>query len=356
MKIQGVLAVSIFVSANILSAQPAHSGAQIVKEQLGKALFFDETLSEPRGQSCATCHKAQFGFNGAGDGKLSQMPGAISTRFGPRNPPSAAYAFASPTPEYRMIDGERLYIGGQFWDGRAATLADQAKAPFLNTDEMNNRTVGQVVEKVCKGRVTLLFTMVYGSQVCMPGNTAKAFDAIADAIATFERSAEVNPFSSKFDRYLDGKAQLTAKEKQGLELFEGKALCSQCHPTGVKSPFTDFSYDNIGIPQNKEGAHFKIDPVFIDKGLGALLGPDEDGKFKVPTLRNVAISPPYGHNGFFKTLKDVVHFYNTRDVDRKWPKPEVLQNLNRDELGDLKLTGAEEDAIVVFLGTLTDGR
>lgn len=356
MRIQAVFAAALLAPASLSWGQGPPNAAQSIKEQLGKALFFDETLSEPRGQACATCHRQQFGFNGNGDPNASEAAGVIPTRFGPRNPPSAAYSFLSPAPEYRMIDGERLFTGGQFLDGRAASLTDQAKLPFVNPDEMNNRTGAQVAEKVCKGRVALLFTAVYGAQVCMPGNSEKAFNSVADAIAAYERSAEVNPFSSKFDKYLAGKAQLTAKEKRGLELFEGKALCSQCHPTGPKSAFTDFTYDNIGIPKNINGNHFKIDPMFIDRGLGARLGPDEDGKFKVATLRNVAISPPYGHNGFFKTLKDIVHFYNTRDVDPKWPTPEVLRNVNRDELGNLGLTSDQEEAIVAFLGTLTDQR
>jgi len=293
------------------------------------------------------------GYNGNGDKNAAVIAGAIPTRFGARNPPAAAYAFGSPKPQYYSVDGEVLFMGGQFWDGRAANLAEQAKAPFLNPVEMNNPSKAAVVQKACNSFL-LLFRAVYGSQSCAPGRIDGTYDEIADAIATFESGPEVNPFSSRYDLYLAGKEQLTQQEKRGLALFEGKALCAQCHPSGAKSPFTDFSYDNIGVPRNPNNPIYDTDSSFVDLGLGARLGPAENGKFKVSSLRNIAIAPPYGHNGYFKTLKDVVHFYNTRDTDRKWPKPEVMANLNVDELGNLGLTPAEEEAIVAFLKTLSD--
>ena len=341
------LAGALLVPVAIWSQSNALPRATL-QEQLGKAIFFDEGLSEPRGQSCATCHDPGHGYNGNGDPNLAVFPGAVSTRAGNRNPPAAAYAFSSPAPAYRQIDGEWIYAGGQFWDGRAAGLAEQAKAPFLNPVEMNNRDADEVVRKVCAARYRDLLLSVAGPSVCAPGQTAMAYQAVAEAIAAFESSNEVNPFSSKYDAFLAGKGQLTPAERRGLELFEGKAGCAGCHPSGPNSPFTDFTYDNIGIPKNPAIAGG------VDLGLGARLGPREDGRFKVSSLRNIAISPPYGHNGYFKTLKEIVHFYNTRDSDPRWPAPEVLNNVNRDELGNLGLTGEEEDAIVQFLGTLTD--
>ena len=323
------------------------------KVQLGKLLFFDTNLSEPKGQSCATCHQPQVGFNGNGDKKAAVISGAIPTRFGSRNPPSAAYAFGSPKPQYYSVDGEILFMGGQFWDGRAADLVEQAKAPFLNPVEMNNPGKAAVVQKAC-AEFVLIFRLVYGPQSCAPGNTDQTYDQIADAIAEFESSPEVNPFNSRYDRFLAGKEKFTSEEKRGLELFEGKAGCAACHPSGAKSPFTDFSYDNIGIPRNPENPVYATDSSFLDLGLGARLGPAENGKFKVSGLRNMATAPPYGHNGYFKSLRDLVHFYNTRDTDPKWPKPEVLDNVNRDELGNLGLTPGEEEAIVAFIKTLTD--
>ncbi len=323
------------------------------KETLGKAIFLDENLSEPRGQSCATCHLPRFGFKGNGDPDAAVIGGAVPGRFGNRKPPSAAYAFGSPSPGYQIIDRERLYVGGQFWDGRATSLADQAKAPFLNPVEMNNPDRQTVVRKVCGADYGVLFRLVFGNQYCDPAQSNAAYDAIAGAIAAYEQSSEVNPFNSKYDRYVEGKAQLTPQERLGLQLFEGKAGCSGCHPTGPKSFFTDFTYDNLGIPKNL--SHPATRAAATDLGLGARINHREDGRFKVSTLRNVGISPPYGHNGFFKTLADIVHFYNTRDVPAAgWAAPEVLANVNRDELGNLSLTAAEEAAVVAFLKTLTD--
>jgi len=127
--------------------------------------------------------------------------------------------------------------------------------------------------------------------------------------------------------------------------------------------FTDFSYDNIGIPKNPENPFYALSPDlnpdganFLDHGLATTLGdPSQDGRFRVPTLRNVGITPPYGHNGYFKDLKSIVQFYNTRDTDPMWPLPEIPGTVNRDELGHLGLTDGEIDDIVAFLQTLTDG-
>jgi len=212
-------------------------------------------------------------------------------------------------------------------------------------------------------------------------DVAGTYERIARSIAAYERSVEVNPFSSKYDRYLEGQAELTDEEASGLELFEGKAMCSACHisepgPSGEPPLFTDFTYDNIGVPKNPDNPFYEMPKKWnpdgknwIDPGLGGFLksaGYDtlvyeaEWGKHKVPTLRNVDKRPypgfvkAFGHNGFFKSLEEIVHFYNTRDVET-WPAPEVSENVNTDELGNLGLTADEEAAIVAFMKTLTDG-
>jgi cytochrome c peroxidase len=206
---------------------------------------------------------------------------------------------------------------------------------------------------------------------------ASTIFSLARSIAAYERSPEVNPFSSKYDAYLAGQADLTEQEAWGLELFEGKGMCSACHLSeGTRPLFTDFTYDNLGVPKNPANPfytmprHWNPDGMnWIDYGLGAFLknmgeGPDvyepELGKHKVPTLRNVDLRPypefvkAFGHNGFFKSLEEIVHFYNTRDVE-PWPEPEVPMNVNTDELGNLGLTLNEEAAIVAFMKTLSDG-
>ena len=313
---------------------PSVAAAELTPaQQLGKALFFDATLSEPAGQSCATCHVPENGFASA------------DLRKGNRVPPSVAYAAFSPFLRWDRKDAS--YSGGQFRDGQAADLTEQAKGPLLNPLEMNNPDGAAVCRKVAA---------VYGKEFealfeekldC----AANGFDRIAGAIADYETSTEVNSFSSKYDAALDGRATLSASELHGLALFRGPAKCERCHPSklgpkGERPLFTDFGYDNIGAPKNPD--------LPVDEGLGAFLKkPSEDGKFKTPTLRNVAAGErAYLHNGTLKSLKDVVHFYNRRDSE--WT-PEEPRNLNHAEMGALGLSEQDEADLVAFLKTLSDG-
>ena len=200
----------------------------------------------------------------------------------------------------------------------------------------------------------------------------------------YEASAEVNPFSSKYEAWLVGLADFTPEEEFGFTLFNGKALCSACHPSdGAGALFTDFTYDNLGVPANPLNPVYDVDASFVDNGLGGFLGdPSLYGAVKVPTLRNVDRTPgnnpkAFGHNGVSRSLEQIVHFYNTRDVLRTcgpgeimltpgglakmgldpecWLPPEVAANVNTDELDDLGLTPGEERAVVAFLRTLSDG-
>ena len=358
-------------------------------EQLGKFLFFDENLSVPPGQSCAACHAPQVGFTGpdsAINAAQAIYPGAVLARAGNRKPPSAAYGGDSPVLYYDGSEG--LWVGGMFWDGRATgwmlgdPLAEQAQGPFLNPLEQNNPNARLVCLKVSQSVYADLFEQVWGPGTLDPvKDVAGTYERIALSIAAYERSPEVNPYSSKYDYYLAGEATLTEQEDWGLELFEGKAMCSACHlsepgPGGEPPLFTDFTYDNLGVPKNPGNPFYtmpkKWNPdgtEWVDPGLGGFLKgagyPPEDyepewGKHKVPTLRNVDLRPypgfvkAFGHNGFFKSLEEIVHFYNTRDVE-DWPEPEVPVNVNTDELGDLGLTAEEEAAIVAFMKTLSDG-
>ena len=180
------------------------------KQSLGKKLFFDENLSTPVGQSCATCHAPEACFaNPNADYPVSQ--GVYKDRFGNRNDLPAAYAAFSPPFHYDAEEG--LYVGGQFWDGRAANLAEQAKDPFVNALEMGNPDEKTVVEKVRSSEYAGLFREVYGTAAFDDPN--KAYDMIADAIAEYEKSSELNQFNSKYDLYLTGKAALTEQERRG---------------------------------------------------------------------------------------------------------------------------------------------
>jgi cytochrome c peroxidase len=356
-------------------------------EELGKALFFDTNLSTPPGQSCATCHAPEVGFTGP-DAQINSdtavYPGAVFKRFGNRKPPSAAYGGESPVLYYD--EAEEVWVGGMFWDGRATgatlgdPLAEQALGPFLNPLEQNNPNALLVCFKVSTSVYADLFAEVWG-QMDPFKDTAAYYEAIGYSIAAYEASAEVNPYSSKYDAYLAGEVDLTGQEAWGLELFEGKAMCSACHPSepgdGGEPPlFTDFTYDNLGTPRNEDNPFYTMPTKWnpdgynwVDVGLGGFLKSAgysaavyeaELGKVKVPTLRNVDKAPyggftkAYMHNGVFKTLGEVVNFYNTRDVGA-WPAPEVPMNVNDSELGDLGLSPAEEQAIVAFMRTLSDG-
>ncbi len=387
-----------------LIGQAAPPPALTGLEQLGKNLYFDASLSQPAGQSCATCHDPAVGWTGP-KAEINQggavYPGAVHDRFGNRKPPSAAYATPSPVLHYDAE--EKLFIGGNFWDGRATgwllgePAAEQAQGPFLNPVEQNLADAATLVGKVCSSAYGDQFRSFYGTAIC--ANVSDAYNAIGQAIFAYENSAELNAFSSKYDYYLNDpvKYPLTEQELLGLRLFndENKGKCAECHPSapgkdGNPPLFTDFSYDNLGLPKNPANPTYGMSKdynpdgaAWIDPGLGgflagvprfAHLAEANLGRHKVPTLRNVDKRPTpgfvkaFGHNGVFKSLKEIVHFYNTRGVlpaceatpDAKpglncWVKPEVTANLNTEELGNLKLTEAEEWAIVAFLQTLNDG-
>jgi len=322
-------------------------------------------LSTPNDQSCASCHDPEFGFADP-DQNLPVSQGVLPRMFGNRNSPSAAYASYSPDFTYDYDDGQIIYYGGQFWDGRADNLTEQAKGPFLNPLEMHNPSKLTVVQDIRISDYADLFEEVYG-----PGaldNVDTAYDYTAEAIAAYENSTEVNKFSSRYDQSLTGEYTLSDEEALGLELFNGKANCSECHSSiGNEPVFTDFTYDNLGVPRNPDNPFYSLPKTFnplrsayIDLGLGGSgrAGVDADaekGKMKVPTLRNIGKTAPYTHNGYFTNLEDLVHFHNTRDVESEgWPAPEVAENVNIEELGDLGLNDTEEKAIVAFLDTLND--
>lgn len=386
-----VAALIAAVGLALLISAAAASPTLTPTQQLGKLIFFDLNLSLNGNQSCASCHAPQVGWTGPSEAINAHggvYEGSIPGAFGDRKPPSSAYATLSPI--FHM-DKKGLFVGGNFWDGRATgeklgnPAADQAQGPFLNPKEQALPAPADVVVKVCAAAYADLFRQVWGAQACDPARVNTAYDQIALSIAAYEGSPEVNAFTSKFDYVRLKMAGLTRQERQGYALFQSKGQCRLCHPSaGARPLFTDFSFDNLGLPQNPENPA-GIAPAFIDHGLGAFLASRPDyadyaaaqmGKHKVPTLRNVDLRPSagfvkaFGHNGYFKSLEGIVHFYNTRDVLPRcpgayteaqalaancWPAPEVSENLNTTELGSLGLTPAEEAAIVAFLRTLSDG-
>lgn len=419
-----VTAAVFLVLVFSLNNQGQAQSALTPVEELGQFLYFDTNLSEPNGQSCASCHEPGFGFDDPED-FLPVSEGVILGLFGGRNSPASAYAMYSPS--FFFDDEEELWVGGQFWDGRGTgyvlgdPLADQALGPFLNPVEMANTAKYQVVRDVASSSYSSLFQSVWGYSekdmlllVNAKADTPKviqAYDQIAISIAAFERTQLFGQFSSKYDAYLAeclknggamndcaigngkiadraAKRVLTMKERYGMRLFMGEnnndgilepgegAMCSACHtaewtmaadyvlpvqspiwaPEGWVPPiFADFTYDNLGIPVNPEIAALIGEPQPIDYGLGGVLGDEEEnGKFKVMTLRNIGLTAPYGHNGYFKTLTDITSFYSSRDSGA-WEPAEYQLTVNHEELGNLGLSAADIEALVAFMMTLSDG-
>jgi len=375
----GLLA-GVLALAGAAHVAPTHAAPPPLSPQaaLGKALFFDTTLSNPEGQSCASCHSASAGFtfpDSRTNLLLGVATGAVRGRFGFRAVPQVSYAAFSPPGGAHFDPVLELYVGGQFWDGHALDLVDQAKFPFLDPNEMNNlsHNMGDpaaVVRKLKHGPSAAQFKSVYGADA-FSKPTEVVYNNIAEAIAEYEKSFEVSPFSSKYDAWRAGKAELTPKELRGLRIVTGSwtgrpdgatfplfAHCVECHmipsvPSGSPDMWTNTCYQNIGVPRNPRNPFYtqtnsRTNPAgynplgkdFIDYGLGTTIytslglppgniGPGSDGngdffgvngQFKAPSLRNVDKRPSTGfvkaymHNGIFTSLEQVVHFYNTRNL------------------------------------------
>ena len=368
--------------------------------ELGRQVFFDTNLSLTRSQSCASCHLPERAFTGNNhpDALFPVAIGASPELVGVRNTPTALYAAFTPPFELVEDEGEWVPVGGQFLDGRADTLALQAAGPFVNPREMAMPDKASVVRRLRRAEYAGTFKKVFGPRVF--DDVERAYVAMTQAVEAFERTEQFTPFSSKFDAVLRGKARFTADEQRGFELFKDpdKGNCIACHvgDEGSRDPrawlFTDFTYDNLGVPRNP-AIPDNADPEFFDLGLCARPGladrlpeaiEDADayvaglcGAFKVPTLRNVARTAPYMHNGVFSSLREVVEFYVTRDTNpgRWYPvvdgqvhkfddlPPEYLGNVNTSEIpydrspGDEpRLSSVEIDQVVAFLRTLSDAR
>jgi cytochrome c peroxidase len=447
-------------------------------ETLGKLEIFDPNLSVNNNLACSYCHDPMTGYangssvlsvytGGSNPGSVPiTVPGAYpDNRIAKRNPQSYNYSPYFPPLQFNTTQGD--FYGGNFWDARATgfrlhnSAAEQAQDPPLDTQEMANPDFACVVWKLSKSVYASFFEKVWGTGsltgITFPGNVAQlcaipagavtptpaptlplspadrthaqqAYDEFAQAIAAYEIGSEVSSFTSRFDAFLAGTANLTAAQSRGYDLFRGKANCNTCHldgrsntqaagevdtgmATNVAPMFTDFTYNNIGLPKNlalpwysennPDQFGFTANPLgvgFIDFGVGLFLDgyygskpPNFDwialndffvGKFQTSTLRNAGQVPPpphptgvfvkaFMHNGYLLSLKEVVHFYNTRDkfafsvqsghcprgtVEKVtcWPMPEEQDNKNM-TIGNLGLTNAEENDLVTFLETLTDG-
>ncbi|MCB0509076.1 MAG: c-type cytochrome [Bacteroidetes bacterium] len=323
---------------------------------IGKLIFFDKNLSEPAGVSCATCHSPMSGFS---DPRHLAFSVGSTGKSGTRNANALAYMGLAPNRRAEVVRGVWEEVGGFFWDGKAEFLNQQALFPMVSEHEMNNRDFSLVSSKLKRAPYYPKLEKLFGKQVLADSQTIVFYATMC--LQAFQMSNQVNQFTSKFDFYLAGKVKLTAQEMRGMQLFNDtlRAKCSLCHlstPTPYASTdkivFTDYSYDNIGLPK-----HPLQQEMPIDSGLSKfeMNNPLEVGRFKTPTLRNIALTAPYMHSGIFKTLEEVMEFYNVRDTNPKFAHPEVESTVNKEDLGDLKLNKQEINDIIAFLNTLTDG-
>lgn len=323
---------------------------------IGKMIFFDKQLSEPAGVNCASCHSPMTGFS---DPRHTSFSEGSAHQSGKRNAPAISYMGFAPNRRSEVVRGLWETVGGFFWDGKAEILNQQALFPLTNPVEMNNPGFGLIAEKIKKASYYPEMERIFGKGSLADSQTIVFYAVMC--LQKFQASSQVSPFTSKFDYYLKGKVKLSEQEMHGMQLFNDstKTKCSLCHlstPTRYASSdkilFTDFSYDNIGLPK-----HPSLLNTPVDSGLGLYepMRPKELGRFKTPTLRNVAITAPYMHSGIFNTLEEVLQFYNARDVDPKFAHPEVPATMNTEFMGNLKLTKGEMNDIIAFLKTLTDG-
>lgn len=311
--------------------------------QLGELIFKDPSLSATGAMSCQTCHEPSLGHASPFAEAVKDV-GAAPDQKGLRTPPAINYLkYNGPF----KFDTDGTPMGGFFWDGRVNSLAEQAKGPFLGKAEMANDNAADVIAKLSRTQYAEQFKKVFGANIF--NNPDTAFDRVAFALERYQiEDTDFAPFSSKFDAVNQGKEAFTPEELRGLVLFNrtDKGNCAACH-TSTKPDnapaalFTDFSYDNLGVPRNAE-IHANGDPNFYDKGL---CGPVRTtlstrtalcGAFKVPSLRNVAKRKRFFHNGKFTTLEQVVNFYITRDTDPTWYPADPLNVLLYNDLPALE--------------------
>jgi cytochrome c peroxidase len=457
---------------------PTFQGTGYTAQQvLGKLLNYDSDMSPSRSGSCASCHMPYAGFGGpipSVNLTMSAYNGSFHYRAGKRTP--LRYSYSPEWPVLEFNPGFARFIGGNFWDARSTGYslqsadAEQAQHPPVDSQEMGFPDTACIAFRISQAPYRHLFEEIWRNtfdiewpsntdDICgtfagaaefgddttpvklSPGDRAQTntiYDHWAQSISFFEHSSSVSPFTSKFDAFLANgsggskKYEMTADEKAGYDLFNGKAGCNGCHNDGLStqkgsnvdagSPnllrplFTGFFYVNYGVPLNPavpfyyqttpDPSGFTPNPygfAYRDLGVGTFLrsgfgsgpnpnadwisrAPANDGKMATSSLRNIAMAPPqcptteapgpyfqkaFFHNGYAKSLKQVVHFENTRDVYAYpvtsghcpagtvekvtcWPMPEVANNLSMG-IGNLGLTDKEEDQIVAFMLLLTDG-
>lgn len=350
------------------------SADDLTKEELGKNLFFDVNLSKNRTQSCATCHNPQVGFiddRDNGVGKIASLGDDLKS-IGTRQAPTISYAKFSP--KFHYDKKKDLYIGGQFWDGRASTLEEQAGGPPLDPKEMGMKDEEEVVKRLKENPLYVKnFKRLFGDDIFK--DYKESYKAMTKLIASYERTDEFSPFDSKYDRYLKDEYDLTPLEDLGMSLFfsNNNNSCATCHVLKGEDQegetFTNYEFHNIGVPFNHA---LSLKNGVKDKDLGLLANEsikdeknknEQIGKYKTPTLRNVAVTAPYMHNGVFKDLRTVVEFYDkynnkertiNPETNLPWDEPEHKNTISLKELKANAQNDRKIDALVAFMKLLTD--
>jgi len=369
-------------------SSPARAADETALADLGRKLFFDPALSASGELACATCHDPHYAY-GPPPRKAIATGGPQMNLTGTRAVPSLRYLERAPpfTESMLLHDGGRGPAGGLTWDGRAASLHEQARIPLLAPNEMANASPAAVIVKLKTSPYAAQLRRLFGADIF--ARPDRAFEGVLLALEAFQRiPSEFYPYTSKYDAYLRGETDLSAQEKRGLEVFNhpGRGNCANCHlsnsANGAPPPFTDFEFDNIGAPRNPHLAANR-DPAYFDMGL---CGPSRTdlaarheycGLFRTPTLRNVALRDAYFHNAVFASLREVLQFYQTRDTTpwRWYPRnpngtvdtvndlpPALRRTLNIDppfmgrEGGQVgAISDQDIEDLIAFLETLTDG-
>lgn len=370
-----------------IAGDAAEAPATAALSSLGRKMFFDTSLSASGKLACATCHDPRYAY-GPPPGKAIAVGGKDMRQPGTRAVPSLRYlqGAAGFRTQFHFLDGDVGPMGGFTWDGRANTLADQARIPLLAANEMANAGAQDIARRLSKTTYAKEFRAVFGADVF--GDPTRALDDGLRALEAFQHEpAEFYPYSSRYDAFLRGELELTEAEERGAALFKdpAKGSCASCHLTSVRDgkhpAFTDYDYANVGVPRNAHLAA-NADPKYFDLGLCGPLRQDYADKreycgfFRSPTMRNVALRDAFFHNGVFTSLRQVLDFYNERDLypEKYYPRdadgslhrfddlpPGYPDDIDHDPPMDRK-PGAERalserdiDDLIAFLGTLTDG-
>ncbi|HTB72136.1 MAG TPA: cytochrome c peroxidase [Polyangiaceae bacterium] len=352
---------------------------------LGRKIFFDGSLSEPPGTSCASCHDPAHGFAGNNGSTIGVAAGSRPKHFARRNTPSVLYLRFVPRFHFHWEEDVDLPdgAGGFFWDGRSDSLASLVQQPLMNPDEMNARDARQVDDKIAAAAYAAEFRQAFPGALDDPD---AALAALGTAVEAFLKSDAMSPFTSRYDDYIRGRGALSPLEARGLKLFKDRAkgACDACHRLNEASPmperslFTDYGFEAVAVPRNRS-LPANHDAKAFDLGLCErhdhphMDDDRECGSFRTPSLRNVAVRPAFMHNGAFSKLRDVVAFYATRGTDpKRWYSSgtayddvpqKYRENVNTSRVpydrgvGEApRLDDGEIDAIVAFLQTLTDAQ